>query len=409
MMTCEIAMTCLLMGPAQEPKPVLVNVTEERTGTFLIGVAGAGIENQRPIDEAIEVMRALLVRKLGRLAGNPPVVAFGDGAYSTTRAMEQPLVATFGQSSAWYGQPGQTGTSYLRPSPGSILASAEAAVEGVYLDGYGVVFTVTLPATGRDPRPGATGPKETVNLSDWDREQKALRGEQLPEKTPANPTQPPLGDVLLKLLAENGKHFTGLKDDERMTIVVAFRGSIPHAPLAVTQGESVLPGRPTAAQTGPYSSSASVSHEPQTAGDYGLLGELHLKQNQPQQAIEAFTKALKMAEGDWFSAGDQRALASRGSVVVQYYTKLAQAELAAGKLDEARAHLDKAKAIETKPNELATTNPTGTKLAFAFRPARLTISAPKKLLDQVGKGEIGLDEFRKQATIVYVPTGKTRE
>src|SRR5437899_57011 len=56
------------------------------------------------------------------------------------------------------------------------IVTHSSAVEGTYLDSYGVVFTVTLPATGRDPRPGATGPKETVGLSDWDREQKALRG-----------------------------------------------------------------------------------------------------------------------------------------------------------------------------------------------------------------------------------------
>src|SRR5207237_263426 len=161
-----------------------------------------------------------------------------------------------------------------------------------------------------------------------------------------------VGDVLLKLLAENGKHFTALKDDERLTIAVTFRGPPPvrppwspaAGPAAAAKAANFSPAGtgtltgpgmmalsdPTAAPpaagpaaatkaanvspagigtlTGPGMMALSnTTAAPQSAGDHALLADLHLKQGQPQQAIDALHKALKQAEAEALTAGDEGA------------------------------------------------------------------------------------------------------
>ena len=65
----------------------------------------------------------------------------------------------------------------------------------------------------------------------------------MPEKTTTRKT-PAIGDSLLNLLAENGKHFTGLKDDERVTIAVTFRSGSHPTPTATK-----VPARGSSNQT----------------------------------------------------------------------------------------------------------------------------------------------------------------
>src|ERR1700679_661508 len=76
MMTCELILAAALLAPAQAGKPkdgdkhptVLDN-------TVIVSVADAGLADNRPVDELIEVMRALLLRKLG--AGTAGTGAIG--------------------------------------------------------------------------------------------------------------------------------------------------------------------------------------------------------------------------------------------------------------------------------------------------------------------------------------------
>ena len=80
-----------------------------------------------------------------------------------------------------------------RTATNSVTARADRpAVEGTYLDGYGVVFTVTLPATGRDPRPGATGPKnarpQRLGLCQRRSTENGCRKKRPPEKHPPSAT-----------------------------------------------------------------------------------------------------------------------------------------------------------------------------------------------------------------------------
>jgi tetratricopeptide (TPR) repeat protein len=133
-----------------------------------------------------------------------------------------------------------------------------------------------------------------------------------------------------------------------------------------------------------------------------LLGDLHLKQGEPQAAIDAFRKAVDAAEREVMLSPDNSSDAARNRLRGTL-GKLAQAYLAAGKDDEARSFMEKAAVLGVaKP---VTANPAA-KPVPATRPARLTISAPKKLLDQIGNSKISLEEFRKQATVDYIPGGK---
>jgi len=385
MMTCELALAAVLLASGQAEPPALVG--QAKTGATLLGVA-VGETNRPPIDEQIEVMRALLVRKLGgRAVGAQPLAVFGD-------PIANRYTATIDPSASQPYPPGPV-HGYGMAGYGGMVAAAGAAVEGAYLDGYGAVFTATLPATGRDPRPGAVSTKAPPTMTEWDRIQRQLRGESVPEQSADPPKEVSIGDIVLRALADNGKHLTALKDDEKVTVAVVFRG--PHAARAATAytGTTAAPGMMGNAAQGGYLGTYTFSTAEQQKGrDEELLGDLHLKQGQPQTAIEAFTKAITQME----HGGDNARLPD-------LYAKLAQAQTAAGKLDEARTALEKALELRRKANTAGANPIRPPAKAATPLPARLTVTATKKVLDQVGAGKMTFDEFRKEVKVDYVPAG----
>jgi hypothetical protein len=390
MMTSQIVLAAALLVPAQDKQPSpnpAAPAPADRNFNLTAGIEVRTI--QEATNEQIEVMRALLARKLGRTAGAQP--------------MMQPS-PTLGGSALFQDLPG--GTYYpggqgliagFPPANRNIATSVEAMVEGAYLDGYGVVFTVTLPATARDPRAGTDAKPEPI-LTDWERERRRLLGQPVPEKT-TTPKQTSISDILVKLLADNGKNFTALKEDERVVIAVTFRG---HA-----SGATAIVPPPTTNSV--VDTSASVLNQPQPARENRFatlenLGDLHLKQGQPDKAIEAYIKAAAAAEQE---STDKNESSSRDRAS-HALTRLAQAYLAAGKMDEARRAMDRAQVVrEEKEESPAKTAPGTNNKAPEFRgPARLTVSAPKKLLDLVGNGQMSMDEFRKRVTAEYAPAAK---
>jgi tetratricopeptide (TPR) repeat protein len=284
--------------------------------------------------------------------------------------------------------------------------------EGVYLKGHGVVFTLTLPPQ-KDLKPSAPAPSEKA-LTEWERERKELRGEKVDgagaEKKAKEPT---IADILIKLLAENGKHFTQLAPDETVTIVVTFRqtegGAGAVDPILINhfypQDSYLRPNQLNLYQlqvdqpanknstkeikTGegaPASSGEVTTKGPSAkAKDSLLLGDLHYKQGKFAEAADAYTAALKELQD--LKESDTYAEACR---------KLAQALLAEDKPEEAKAHLEqwiKYKKVETAPAKKDA--------PAAQAPTKLILSAPKKLLDQVGSGKMSLEEFKKQVTVEY--------
>jgi hypothetical protein len=279
--------------------------------------------------------------------------------------------------------------------------------EGTYLKGRGVVFTLTLPPPQGDPRPA---PEATPDkpLTDWERIRREVRKEKPAEAAAKPRKEATLAEVILKVLAENGQHFTQLGLDESLTVAVTFR-----APTAVSVGVAMgdvdgdgnmtnfaIHALRAAPQTDKPDAHASPA-KPQakdkpasTAQDYLLLGDLHVKQGKLSEAISTYQKALELKPD-----GRQAAL---------LHQQLARTYLLMQKDDEARQALQKAmesltrvQGEQPKPPKQADTAPTPL-------PSKLIISVPKRALDMVAMGKMTFEEFTKAATVEYLtfPTQK---
>src|SRR5205085_12669996 len=97
-----------------------------------------------------------------------------------------------------------------------------ASIEGSYLKGYGVLFSITLPAPLEDELTLNLPAQALKVATDWDRTRQQLRGERT--WAPAQAKKTTVADILMKVLAENGKNFTHLPPNESLTIAVTFRG-----------------------------------------------------------------------------------------------------------------------------------------------------------------------------------------
>jgi hypothetical protein len=326
--------------------------------------------------------------------------------------------------------------------------SADAAAprtEGVYLKDYGVVYTATLPSTGFDPLPGSKAGSGSKAPSDgWDRIRKEIRGETPePEGRPVVAHQP-LSEVILKVLAENGKHFTSLNEGERITVAVTFRGAAacatchqtpwskedlyktyPVSDLAApipaaksSSGAPANPNPPAAGQEGnPAGASPPIhyglpSRPPQETPAWVtevrnevLLGDLHLKQGKGQEAVASYRNALTHLE----QGIDPKRVTDSGYVPgdlpfmltgVDLLNKLAQAYVAAGDEESARRMLGSASDLAKKAEGLtggpAAPNPK------AALPAKLVVTVSKKQLDLMSDGKMTFEMFCKAATVDYV-------
>ena len=339
------------------------------------------------------------------------------------------------------------------------IVSAQLAVpqrpafqlEGVYLKGQGVVFTTTLPHHGRgqmvkDPHAGGMAsvancakchaPSFTTQIEEsfrtgekmpslWEQTRREVRGIKDEQKPPVSKKKElevcgpgTVGEAVLKTLAENGHHFSHLAENESLTVVITFRGgeeprSTKSAPSSAAEKRLATPNPVdranldpekvrtgsqdpekvgTASPTG-QSPSANLS----SARDYELLGDLHLKQGRFEDAVKAFQKAI-----------DQKPDAKQMAAI---YRKLAQVYLNLEK--DAQAQEAVQKAVEwLKKQQQAAKTPQPAEPVPAL-PAKLIISARKKLLDQAGAGKISFEEFKKAATVEYLtfppPAAKTTE
>jgi hypothetical protein len=292
-----------------------------------------------------------------------------------------------------------------------LMRVAEASplddIEGSYLPGCGIVYTVTLPPPQRKPTTQSTSPQPKP-LTDWERVRKQLHGEKEPDKgqqAPAQPREPSVTDVILKTLFENGHHFVRLNDNENLTVAITFRPAeqqggqatafSPDRNAAASRTSSV-----GAANTGGTSSSSATSPLRETiigstaktlssAQDYLLLGDLHMRQGQANNALNAYQRALNdlsLEIGNPNTLGRLREL----------HQKLAQAYLSLGDVDNARKEFDELDKLQKHqaPKRDTSARPAETKL-----PRKLMISAPKKLLEQAGTGKMSFEEFRKAATV----------
>src|SRR5262249_20328640 len=111
-------------------------------------------------------------------------------------------------------------------------------IDGVYLKGQGVVYTLTLPPPS--PSLAASAKKtSTTATSDWERFRRSVRGDQARPKEAENVKEVShedgifaeleksghlgITEEVLKILAENGRHFSHLAPDEKITVAITFR------------------------------------------------------------------------------------------------------------------------------------------------------------------------------------------
>jgi hypothetical protein len=343
--------------------------------------APSAATSERGIYEDIEIMRRIMERKLSSIyaPSSQRYFYFPSTNYGVYAPMQTGVGGMFGfqgGTGLQVGVMGQSGTTYYMPTqsytpyPG-LAPSPSYSVEGVYLKGRGIIFTITVPSlqTGQKVEPGKTP------LTEWEKTRRQLRNE---KETPARPQEQkpsPLSEVLLKALAENGHHFGQLGNDESLTIVVTVHGETP-----------------AAAKEGDPSQKAAESTSTKLR-DLELLGDLHQKQGKLKEAVKAFQNALALKPGPKQAASLHR--------------KLAQVYLLMEKDDQVKAELEKLKeALKRSEEERAfnyvkmmeATQP-GSQPGAIPLPTKVIISASKKLLAQVGEGKLSFDDFRRQIRV----------
>jgi tetratricopeptide (TPR) repeat protein len=378
--------------------------------------------SQAGMYEDIEVFRRILSDGLNRLID--PVTRQGSLAHTTAGVL---------QTDPWRLAVGDGLRMQLGGTPHAFAPSTSGqqliASDGVYLKGYGVVMNTVFP--WHHQKPVADGPAAFAKaVSDWERIRGEMRGDKSNAAAAPPKESPAIADVVLKRLADNGKHFSHLVDDEKLTVVVTLRPlgacanchttGTPKVGAASTAAEdtaatllrSISEGSnhpearesyrawqlaKTATAQDPLASASHGGDKRTEASNYSRLGELRQKQGRLKDAMSAYQKAVEIYQG---ILGEQEKPKE---------SDLSSAQEVASKLSQVYAQMgEQARALETRSvflqNAFATAA-IGNKSMTAGQQrhtSRLIISAPKKLLDQVGNGKITFEEFKKGATVELV-------
>lgn len=392
-------------GPKEEP---LLALQEQSRDTVTK-------QSRETMQEHIAVFRVLLHRSLEKTYGFPlqvPSPHHGmTGGFSGGGGFGG--IGGGGGFAGAAGGSGRGGRDAFHQLPG---------IEGVYLGGYGVVYSLSAPPPGHDPLAKDT-PAESKEVSPWQRASQELRGEKVTQETPTSaPRRVSLSESLLRLLAENGKHFSQLPADERITVAITFRRHMDcvncHQNLwasdaltsrARTLGErtrgdgttsSLLVQSLRTQESGSQQGAAALSTE---AKNEILLADLHVKQGRYAEAARVYRGALEklttaLAPADRRTQADVQKLLAAGEIA----NRLAQVLLAQGQNDQARAVMSTGQKLADAAVKLADSLKGKPGRSGIALPSQLIISAPKKLLTQVGDGKVTFEEFRKAATVEYV-------
>lgn len=322
--------------------------------------------------EDVEILRRLLIKGIGGTAVLPVTTGVPWSTSNTTPHFRS------------------TGTTSL--ATGWDVLTGRATVEGVYLKGQGVLFTGTMLPPREDPRPVSTRPPAAKPDSEWEQMRRRFRGEKVEQgDSGGGKKDPPLGERILAVLARNGQHFSELPADESITVVLTFRSEGVRVDPYVSGTGYALPPVVGQSTTKPPETTAE-----RAARDHELLADLHVKNKRYDQAIDAYLAALKSLGVDTSKPIDDGGRTS--SSAVSALEKLSQALIAAGKTEDARRALERLAEIQ----KAARTGSAKSTPVVGGLPARLIVSAPKRLLDQAGQEKISFEEFKKAATVEYL-------
>lgn len=287
--------------------------------------------------------------------------------------------------------------------------------DAVYLSGHGVVFTLKVPASAGvvlDPANKTAGiietclkchmtmakpdaaPSQAKPTTEWDRARDELRGvKPNPEPQPAAKTQPicepgKLTERVVAKLWANAKNVRHLPEKDQISVVVTFdgysgsakAGSLTPKPDGPVSGEW-LGSRPfTLTDKGVPIRAGFTADE----GRQLVLGDLHLKQNKPKEAIEAYRQGLSRYKElvarlqnppSLPMAQQAELLRELEKGVRDVYKNLAQAHLMAGEVDQASAAMEMAKGFT------ATYAPLRKESGIPV-PAKMVLTAPRTATDE---------------------------
>jgi tetratricopeptide (TPR) repeat protein len=272
------------------------------------------------------------------------------------------------------------------------------APDGIYLKGSGVVYTVSLPAVLGDP--AAQGAAEPKAPTAWEKARAQLRGEKAEQPRAA---APPLADALLRVLAENGKHISGLADDERIIIVVTFRGRAPAGACVACHvdpfAEPATGGPPS--ETGGRVGEGQPQQQPDAASAQSL-GDLHFRQGKFADAVTAYTKALDAQRRRLADLAEKAATPAKAQALLsaaELSGRLAQAHLALKDTEAARKAAEAAAGWTREAERVSAALGKPARAATPALPAKLIVSVTRKALHAGGSFE----DFRKAATVETVP------
>jgi hypothetical protein len=389
-LTFSVVLASLLVGPAHAQTAKIQKEINEKL---------AQARHVQAMGEHIEVFRRLLGR--GVAETYPMLVSAG----------ECPATRTYSA--------GANFKFRLQSVPDTGKHASLVPIEGVYLKGHGIVYTVTLPPPPGDPLAKSAAPARLTSA--WDRELQALRGDRTETKSDAPAAPPSLSETLVRLLADNGKHFTELPDGENLTVGVVFRagmtftvqdcmnchaaeGSKPNVgPNLGLAGPRMGPP-PTSDQR--TEANAALQDAVRQTREAISVGDLHARQGKFAEATQEYMKAQPVIDkllAPLRNNPEQYSEAYRLQSVLlarELWGKLSLAMLAQGREAEARTVIQIdfgwAKWLDATTQGKASAKPVAVTV-----PARLTVTASKKTLEALGSGKMSLDEFRKAVTIDY--------
>jgi hypothetical protein len=397
---------------------------------------------QRERYEEIEIMARLLDRSIDQLGG----IGFHNGVRALAFSPDGETLATSsdggftGSVRVWDVHTGKR----IPAHAGADLT----AMQGVYLKGQGILFTMTAPLHFQRPIGGPDKPAAKP-LTEWERVRRELRGEKTEPVKAHEATDTSIADAILKVLADNGKNLTHLAEDENVTVALTLlpapacttchASSGGGGPVRGPMGSGMMPGSggamgpgmgsgsgmgppgmgaggPGAMGPGPGSSGAGggpgggggpgigsamgggpAGESAAALADfrkYALMGDLALKQNDYVQAVEQYRKAaaVRMAPTDSAIALEH----------VEVATKLARALMAVGKSEEAeRVVADVRRLAQNLKDGQKPDKHTEAKAEVAL-PAKLIITVPKRILIAIGTGAVSPTDIRKGASVEYL-------
>lgn len=285
------------------------------------------------------------------------------------------------------------------------------SLEGVYLKGQGVVYTATVSSLQLPAKADAGGVAKEGRWaivprdSEWDSVRRQVRKEKEEPKKLEVSKPPVLSDVLLKVLMDNGHHFSQLGQDENLTLVLTVRETNPSG--TARKGKPRAEGATKANSQAPAGGADDLQDKKMR--DVELLAELHLKQGRYKESLKLWGDIETMRRETLAKQGLNVADDPDQNGWATLYRKMAQCYLGLEQTEQARHALDQSTAFDKRAKEAAENKdkPAPAATPEAELPVKLIISAPKSLLHGAKDGRIPFEEFRRRARVETIDKSGT--